>query len=375
MSEIIRTTPVDEVKSSLVKMKDSFTSALPKHINPDRFLAVAQMAIANNPDLASKCDRQSLYTAFTQCAQDGLVPDGREAVLVPFAGKAKYLPMVAGICKKARNSGEISVIDSQVVYEKDQYESWTDEKGPHFNHRRTFKERGQPILTFAYAIMKDGGVCIEEIDEEQMKSIEQKSRGNDSPWKGAFKDEMRRKSAIRRLAKYRLPNSSDLDPLLRHDDELYDEPESSKPREENTEPVRLGKIIEAQATVVEDKNLTAQEAVQEAKKVFPNAREVKPNPKASGITQEAKGKIATIKVTDGTGSRGPWRRFGVKIGEKFYGTFDKGIGERMQKAVDVDAPVTITFTERTDDKKNIFRDIVTFEYEEGEPVPEDEVPI
>lgn len=381
MSEIAKITPVEEVKSSLMSMKGSLTSPLPKHINPERFMAVAQMAIMNNPDLANpeKVSRQSLYVAFTQCAQDGLVPDGREAALVPFAGKAKYMPMVAGLCKKARNSGEISVIDSVVVYEKDHYESWTDEKGPHFKHVKARSERGKPWMTFAYAIAKDGGVFFEEIDEAQMAEIEKKSRGTDSPWKGPFKDEMRRKSALRRLAKYRLPNSSDLDPLLKHDDEFYDEPEEEKAaKPEKTDPSRLAEKINAQPTTVTAEVMpapTAQEAAQEAKKVFTGARDVKPKPQAAGEVQEVSGKIVTIKVTDGTGANGPWRRFGAKVGEKHYGTFDKSIGEKMQKAIDIDASVTIKYKERIDAKNNVYRDIITLEYEEGEPVPEDEVPI
>ena len=379
MPELVRITPVEEVKGALVGMRESFTTTLPKHIDPDKFLTVAQMAIVNNPDLASKCDRQSLYVAFTLCAQDGLIPDGREAALIPFKGKAKYIPMVAGICKKARNSGEVSVIDSQVVYENDTYESWIDEKGPHFKHRKKFSDRGKVVLTYAYAILKDGGVAFEEIDEEQMAKIEQKSSAGDSPWKGPFKDEMRRKSAIRRLAKYRLPNSSDLDPLLKQDDEIYDEPEViQEAKEEKTEPSRLAKTINAQATVIDD-SPSAQAAAQEAKKVFPNARDVKAKPEAAKPAEstalEVKGKIGHLKVKEGVGARGPWCRFGIKIGEKYYGSFDKEIGENMQKAVDLDANVIVRYTERTDNKNQVFRDILTFEYEEGEPVPEDEVPI
>lgn len=379
MAEMVKVTPVEEVKSSLMNMKGSLTSSLPKHVNPERFMAVAQMAIMNNPDLANpqKVDRQSLYVAFTQCAQDGLIPDGREAALVPFAGKAKYMPMVAGICKKARNSGEVSVIDSQVVYEHDFYESWTDEKGAHFKHVKTRQDRGKVWLTYAYAIGKDGGVFFEEIDEAQMAEIEKKSRGNDSPWKGPFKDEMRRKSAIRRLAKYRLPNSSDLDPLLRQDDEFYDQPEEEKTvKTEKTDPSRLAEKINAQANTVTAEVVpaaTAQEAAQDAKKVFTGARDVKAKPQTVGEQQEVNGKITSIKVTDAP--NGSWRRFGIKIGDKWYGSFDKEIGEKMQKAVDLDAPVTIKYKERIDEKKNIYRDVITFECEEGEPVPEEEVPI
>jgi recombination protein RecT len=83
-------------------------------------------------------------------------------------------------------------------------------------------ERGNPFLTYAFAITKDGGFYFEEIDEKQMGEIEKASRAKMGPWKGPFRDEMKRKSAIRRLAKYRLPSSTDLDDIIRRDDEFFD---------------------------------------------------------------------------------------------------------------------------------------------------------
>lgn len=249
-----RIAPVDEVKQALVKMEGQFQAVLPTHIAPQKFIRVAQTAVMLRPELAT-ADRRILWGELMKCATDGLVPDGREATINVYHSKGvgvpKYIPMVAGICKKARNSGEISTIDAQVVYENDSYEAWTDEKGAHFKHVRARKDRGAPILTYAYAITKDGGFYFEEIDEIQMAAIERSSRAKDSsPWKGEFKDEMRRKSGLHRLGKYRLPNSADIEQVLHRDDDLYDLP---KPGDEppmaagSSRPTRLGKIVEAQA--------------------------------------------------------------------------------------------------------------------------------
>lgn len=397
-------TRVEEVKSNLVKMSEAGQFPLPKHIAPERFLAVAQMVVMNNPGLVTNCDVPSLYKAVSDAAQDGLFPDGREGAIVPFKGKAKWMPMVAGICKKARNSGEISVIDAQVVYEKDHYEFWTDEKGPHFKHVKARGERGQVILTYAYALGKDGGCFFEEIDEEQMAAIEKKSNAGDSPWKGPFKDEMRRKSALRRLAKYRLPNSSDLDTLFKQDNEFYDDPEENKnDKKEATSPARLSNIIEAQAAVIPEQQApSAQEAVDMAKKVFPGAREVNPKPaaataqtvkpapaapaksepaKAQPAPLIVKGQIEKLTAKDGTGPNGPYRRYALRLTgapDKWYGTFDQKIFDKAQTAVDSAAEVTVTYKERKDGQ-NVFRDITAFSFEEGEPqstsVSEGEIPI
>jgi phage RecT family recombinase len=202
-------------------------SVLPASVTPEKFLRIAMTAISGNPRLLEG-NRQVLFAELVKCASDGLVPDGREAAIVPFKGTGKYMPMVGGICKRARNSGAIKGIDAQVVYDNDSYESWIDETGPHFKHVKARKDRGEIVLTYAYAIGTDGELYHEEILESDMEKIRNTSKAGDSPWNGPFKDEMRRKSAIRRLAKYRLPSSAELDDLIRRDDDLHDLMEANR---------------------------------------------------------------------------------------------------------------------------------------------------
>jgi recombination protein RecT len=92
--------PADEVKMSLARMKDQFRAALPAHIQVDKFIRVLQTAVATTPQLV-QAPRPALYSACMKAAQDGLIPDGREAALVTFNTKSgvhvAYMPMVAGI--------------------------------------------------------------------------------------------------------------------------------------------------------------------------------------------------------------------------------------------------------------------------------------
>ncbi len=213
--------PIDEIRGTLARMAPQFKAALPAQIPVERFVRVVQTAVASNTDLLN-VDRMSLYAAAMKCAQDGLLPDGREAAIIKYGNAARYMPMVGGIAKKIRNSGDLKTLNAEVVYDHDVYDHWSDEKGEHFEHRRARGERGEVLLTYAYAITKDEGFYFEEVDERQMKAIEACSKASDGPWKGPFKDEMRRKSAIRRLAKYRLPISSDLESILQTDDDMYD---------------------------------------------------------------------------------------------------------------------------------------------------------
>ena len=259
------------VRAEFDKMAAQFKAALPRHIPVERFFRIVMTSVNSNPDIAriaqSLEGRRSLFEAATKAAQDGLLPDGREGAFVAYNVKGqqtiRWMPMVAGICKKARNSGEITMMDSIVVHEGDEYDSWTDENGPHFKYKRK-TPHGKPMLTFAYAKTKDG-LFLEELDEADMDAIRNVSRAKDGgPWGGPFANEMRRKSALRRLAKYRLPSSADVDDVVRRDDDLYDLQSAVG----NFEPLAEPKAIEE---VKEQKK----EAKAEAK------AEVKPNGKAT----------------------------------------------------------------------------------------------
>lgn len=228
-------TPQDETCLTIVKMETELAKSLPKQVPSAKFIRVAQTLIRQSPNLADpqRVERQSLYAAMHKCAADGLIPDGREATIIPFKGKAQYMPMVAGICKKARNSGEIKTLNAQIVYKNDAYEHWIDESGEHFKHVPSRGERGEVLCVYAFAQTKDDGVFFEELSMADIDAIQKMSRAEDGPWKGPFKTEMMRKSAIRRLLKYRVPSSTDVDEIIRADDPIYekDPPPPAKPAE------------------------------------------------------------------------------------------------------------------------------------------------
>lgn len=252
-------TPVQEVKSTLEKMSSQFKMALPKHIPVEKFVRVAQTAILNNKDLVH-ANRVSLMAACVKSAESGLLPDGKESALVTFKDKsgtphATFMPMVGGILKLVRNSGELKSISSQVVYKNDQFKYWVDESGEHINHQpELFADRGDAIGVYAIAVLKDGGVYIEVMTKDQIAAIKNVSRGKSGPWSGPFETEMWRKSAIKRLAK-RLPLSTDIEMALSADDELYDlnaETDQGTTLTENKDlPNKLNDLMSSDDDVIE----------------------------------------------------------------------------------------------------------------------------
>lgn len=219
--------PIDEIRSTMQKMAPQFQMVLPSHVTADRFVRVVLTAIQTTPMLLD-CDRGSLYAAAMKSATDGLICDGREAALIPFRVKgqlrASYMPMVAGILKKVRNSGELESIHPEVVYTADEFSWWIDENGPHLKHTPNLEaeERGEPRLVYTIARVKSGGVYIEIMSKKEVELVRDVSKAKDTgPWSGDFKLEMWKKTCIRRLSK-RLPVSTDLDDVIRRDDELTD---------------------------------------------------------------------------------------------------------------------------------------------------------
>lgn len=215
-----KASPAMEFRDQIQKMNGDLTSALPPHIPAERFVRVVLTAVNGNPDLL-KADRRSLFEAAMKAAQDGLLPDGRDGAFVTFSNKVQWMPMVGGILKKVRNSGELLSISASIAYENDEfaYEMGDEER---ITHKPLLHgERGKPLLVYAIAKTKDGGIYREVMTVADVEKVRNVSRAkNNGPWKDWW-DEMSKKTVIRRLSK-RLPMSSDLDDLIRRDDELYD---------------------------------------------------------------------------------------------------------------------------------------------------------
>jgi recombination protein RecT len=210
-----------ETKKMVANMQVEFAKVLPDHVTPEKFVRTVNTAIMNAPDLANK-DKRSLMNACMQCAADGLLPNGKEAALVAFGNKVTYSPMIAGIMKLIRNSGEINSLASAVVYENDKFEYYTDETGEKFLHKpMIIGERGKRVGVYAQAITKTDGRYFEFMTTSQIADIKGCVRGKSGPWFGPFEDEMWRKTVVRKLAK-RLPMSTDNERVIQRDDQYVD---------------------------------------------------------------------------------------------------------------------------------------------------------
>jgi len=210
--------PKEQIAYLLKQKAGEIAKMLPKHLNAERLMKVAQIAATTTPGLA-KCDVASLVGAIGQCAQMGLEPNTilGHAYLVPFNTKrkdangterwvnsAQVFIGYKGLIDLARRSGQIVSIAAHEVCENDHFELvyGLDEK---LAHTPAMGERGEVIGFYAVAKLKDGGHCFEFMSKLQVEGIQasadKKNKYPSKVWQEHF-TEMGRKTVIRRLAKY-----------------------------------------------------------------------------------------------------------------------------------------------------------------------------
>ncbi len=199
------------------KMLAQFRLALPSHITPEKFQRAALTAMLNSKDIA-ECTVPSVMNALLKCAQDGLIPDNKEAAIVKYGNVATYMPMVYGLIKRMRNSGEVKAVNAHLVHKNDQFEYVIENGVEKFVHRPKFEgDRGEMLLAYAVITLEDGTPHVEIMTKEEIEKARATSKaGANSPaWKNWY-GEMAKKTVIHRAAK-RVPTSADIDKLLQSD--------------------------------------------------------------------------------------------------------------------------------------------------------------
>ena len=212
--------PIVLFRERLERQQQDIEAVLPQHISFDRFRRVVLTAVQQGNGMLD-CDPKTIFASCLACAKDGLIPDGREAALVKFGTNCQYMPMVNGLIKLARQSGEISTITAQIVYEKDTFEIDIASDTRPIHRPYLDGDRGKFRIAYALAVFKDGTHQLEVMTHGQIEKIRNISRAkNAGPWKDHW-DEMARKTVLKRLMKY-LSLSPELANAIAADDSTYD---------------------------------------------------------------------------------------------------------------------------------------------------------
>lgn len=241
---------LSQFRSQLSSRADDFKLALPAHITPERFQRTILTAVQADPELL-KADRRSLILACMKAAQDGTLPDKREAALVIFKENKKvdgnwvtrlmvqYMCMVFGLRKKILQSGEIRDITSKVVYRREAeegyfiYEEGTEamlRHKPMLDLREEDTGDDQIVAAYSMATYMDGTKSYEVMRRFEIDKVRECSqtgatrdrKGNPRNPSGPWVDwypEQAKKTVMRRHSKT-LPMSGDLIDVEGYEDDV-----------------------------------------------------------------------------------------------------------------------------------------------------------
>ena len=205
-------------ETALDVMRDKITSrvhisaALIKRmgITAEVYEGIVLNALMLVPEL-ERCTPESMDKAVIDSITSGLVPDGKEAAIVPFKNTATLIPMIQGGLKLARRATPGLSIRVRLVYRQDHFE-YSEGLRAQLDHRpdpHASQHDKDIIAAYAVATMPGAGepefelMFRGELDRRKAMS----RRPNAGPWADHY-GEMCKKTVVRQVLK-RLPKAID----------------------------------------------------------------------------------------------------------------------------------------------------------------------
>lgn len=207
--------PQKTMQDYIKGMEGEIKKALPSVITLERFTRITLTALSVNPKLA-QCTPKSFLGAMMSAAQLGLEPNTPlgQAYLIPFKNKGvdevQFQIGYKGLIDLAYRSGEVELVQAQIVYENDKFECQYGLE-PKLTHIPADNDRGEAIKVYALYKTKSGGFGFEVMSMEDVKKhakkYSQSFSSTYSPWTTNF-EEMAKKTVLKKVLKY-APMKSD----------------------------------------------------------------------------------------------------------------------------------------------------------------------
>lgn len=203
----VATTGKPALQHYIKQMEKEIKKALPSVITPECFTRIVLSALSTNPKLADTTP-QSFLGAMMTAAQLGVEPNTPlgQAYLIPYRNKGvmecQFQLGYKGLIDLAYRSGEISIIQAQMVYSEDSF-TYSFGLEPTLKHIPATGDRGEPVHVYAMFKTKEGGYGFEVMSIEEIRIFAQKySKAYDNgPWQTNF-EEMAKKTVLKRVLKY-----------------------------------------------------------------------------------------------------------------------------------------------------------------------------
>lgn len=189
------------------QMESEIKKALPSVITPERFTRIVLSALSTNKQLAATTPKSFLGAMMT-AAQLGLEPNTPlgQAYLIPYRNhgtlECQFQLGYKGMIDLAYRSGEVSVIQAQIVYENDEF-SYSFGLQPELKHVPAMRDRGEATHVYAVFRTKDGGYGFEVMSMDDVRNHAKKysKAYSNGPWQTNF-EEMAKKTVLKRVLKY-----------------------------------------------------------------------------------------------------------------------------------------------------------------------------
>lgn len=197
---------------------------MPRHVNQEAFLGLALAYVRKDPKVLDATFRnpQSLVLALRECAALGHMPQKGTFALVPFNNRKAVggievvgVEEYRGVIERMYRAGGISSVHVELVRANDTNAAGTGRArwqparmvlpDHEFDEYADEETRGDITAVYAYARMKDGGVS----QVVWMNAAEVAKHEKDTPfWKGPWRPDMVRKTALHKLERF-VPTSNE----------------------------------------------------------------------------------------------------------------------------------------------------------------------
>lgn len=190
-------------------------------IEPATFERVWLNALVRMPKLAN-CSQFSLQMAVVECAEAGLLPNGKQACILPFGNDATFVPMIEGRLLLARRAMPALAIKGRCVFTDDEfeYEDGLDVVLRHVPSKRPDAKRDWQSIVAAYAVAKIPGgdrefEVLMKADLARYRQMAPSGKSDKSIW-SRHPGEACEKTALGQLLK-RLPKGTEAGVAHLHD--------------------------------------------------------------------------------------------------------------------------------------------------------------
>ena len=213
----------------------------------EQYERVALNMLLRMPALG-ECEPDSVDQAVLQCIETGLVPDGREAAVIPFKKRATLIPMIAGRLKLARQATPGLSVRARVVYEDDAVRAQRGHRGgapaqaePGRRQEPGQGDRGLRDRAGAEgrrarvggAVPERAGPLPEAFARAERRAVDERLRGD-------VREDGAREQVLKRLAWRAAPSAM---AIRQHEDDLATVGYDAEVQEEAEEPEQRGEVV------------------------------------------------------------------------------------------------------------------------------------